>query len=86
MIYLDTSVLVALLANENSAPMIRQWYGESNTEQEMCEMIIQAQIGKLEQAKKPNATTRKAMAELKAGKGERFDSVEALMADLHADD
>ena len=32
MIYLDTSVLVALLANENSAPMIRQWYAESNTE------------------------------------------------------
>jgi DNA-damage-inducible protein J len=34
----------------------------------------------------PNATTRKAMAELEAGKGKRFASVEALMADLHADD
>jgi len=34
----------------------------------------------------PNAATRKAMAELEAGKGERFASVEALMADLHADD
>jgi len=26
------------------------------------------------------------MAELEAGKGKRFDSVDALMADLHADD
>jgi len=26
------------------------------------------------------------MAELEAGKGKRFASVEALMADLHADD
>jgi DNA-damage-inducible protein J len=34
----------------------------------------------------PNAATRKAMAELEAGKGKRFASVEALMADLHADD
>lgn len=34
----------------------------------------------------PNATTRKAIAELEAGKGKRFDSVEALMTDLHADD
>jgi DNA-damage-inducible protein J len=34
----------------------------------------------------PNATTRQAMAELEAGKGKRFASVEALMADLHADD
>jgi DNA-damage-inducible protein J len=34
--------------------------------------------------KAPNATTRKAMAELEAGKGQRFTSVEALMADLHA--
>ena len=36
--------------------------------------------------KAPNATTRKAMAELEAGKGKSFASVEALMADLHADD
>ena len=36
--------------------------------------------------KVPNATTRRAMAELEAGKGKRFASVEALMADLHADD
>jgi DNA-damage-inducible protein J len=34
----------------------------------------------------PNATTREAMAELEAGKGKRFRSVEALMADLHEDD
>ena len=33
----------------------------------------------------PNAKTRKAIAELEAGKGNRFDSVEVLMADLHAD-
>jgi DNA-damage-inducible protein J len=34
----------------------------------------------------PNAATREAIAELEAGKGKRFDTVEALMADLHADD
>ena len=38
------------------------------------------------EVKVPNATTRKAMAELEAGKGKRFTSVDALMADLHADD
>lgn len=36
--------------------------------------------------KVPNATTREAMAELEAGKGKRFTSVDDLMADLHADD
>ncbi len=36
--------------------------------------------------KVPNAATREAMAELEAGKGARFDSIDALMADLHADD
>lgn len=36
--------------------------------------------------KAPNAKTRKAIAELEAGKGKRFTSVDALMADLHADD
>ncbi len=36
--------------------------------------------------KVPNATTRKAIAELEAGKGKRFASVEELMADLHAGD
>jgi DNA-damage-inducible protein J len=34
----------------------------------------------------PNAKTRKAMAELKAGKGRKFASVAALMADLNARD
>jgi DNA-damage-inducible protein J len=38
------------------------------------------------EVKAPNAATRKAMAELEAGKGKRFASVEELMADLHADD
>lgn len=33
--------------------------------------------------KVPNATTLKAIAELEAGKGKRFASVETLMADLH---
>ena len=37
------------------------------------------------EVKAPNTTTRKAMAELEAGKGKRFGSVKALMADLHAD-
>jgi DNA-damage-inducible protein J len=36
--------------------------------------------------KAPNATTRKAIAELEAGKGKQFASVEDLMADLHAGD
>jgi DNA-damage-inducible protein J len=38
------------------------------------------------EVKVPNATTRKAMAELEAGKGKRFVGVDALMADLHAGD
>ena len=36
--------------------------------------------------KVPNTTTRKAIAELEAGKRKRFASVDDLMADLHADD
>lgn len=36
--------------------------------------------------KVPNAATREAMSELEAGKGTRFESIDALMADLHADD
>ena len=36
--------------------------------------------------KAPNATTRKAIKELEVGKGKKFSSVEALMADLNADD
>ena len=36
--------------------------------------------------KAPNATTRKAIKELEAGKGKKFSSVEALMTDLNADD
>jgi DNA-damage-inducible protein J len=38
------------------------------------------------EVKAPNATTRKAMTELEAGKGKRAASVTALMADLNADD
>jgi DNA-damage-inducible protein J len=36
--------------------------------------------------KAPNATTRKAITELEAGKGKKFTSVADLMADLRADD
>jgi DNA-damage-inducible protein J len=36
--------------------------------------------------KVPNSTTRKAIAELEAGKGKKFANVDDLMADLHADD
>lgn len=36
--------------------------------------------------KAPSVTTRKAIAELEAGKGRQFSSVDALMADLNADD
>lgn len=38
------------------------------------------------EVKVPNARTRKAIADLQAGKGKHFASVDALMADLHADD
>jgi DNA-damage-inducible protein J len=38
------------------------------------------------QVKAPNAATRKAIAELEAGKGKRFTSTAALMADLNEDD
>ena len=38
------------------------------------------------EVKAPNATTRKAMVELEAGKGKRFTSTAALMADLNEDD
>ena len=36
--------------------------------------------------KVPNSVTRKAIADLEAGKGKRFSKVDALMADLRADD
>jgi DNA-damage-inducible protein J len=35
--------------------------------------------------KVPNATTRKAITELEAGKGKSFNSIDALMADLNED-
>ncbi|WP_233224736.1 type II toxin-antitoxin system RelB/DinJ family antitoxin [Thiomonas sp. X19] len=38
------------------------------------------------EVKVPNATTRKAMAELGSGRGKRFASVDDLMQDLHAGD
>lgn len=38
------------------------------------------------EVKAPNATTRKAIAELEAGKGKKVKSVKALMADLNAAD
>lgn len=36
--------------------------------------------------KVPNAVTKKAITELESGKGQKFASVDDLMADLHADD
>ena len=36
--------------------------------------------------KVPNASTRKAIAELEAGKGKRFNSVNALIVELNAND
>ena len=38
------------------------------------------------EVKEPNAMTREAIAELEAGKGARFNSIDALMANLNADD
>jgi len=37
-------------------------------------------------SRRPNATTRKTIAQLEAGKGKRFAGTDALMADLNADD
>jgi len=36
--------------------------------------------------KVPNATTKRAIAELEAGKGKKFANVDDLRTDLHADD
>lgn len=36
--------------------------------------------------KVPNACTQKAMAEVEAGKGKRFSSIDAFMEDLNEDD
>jgi DNA-damage-inducible protein J len=36
--------------------------------------------------KAPNAATRQAIAELEAGEGKKFASIDDLMADLNADD
>jgi len=38
------------------------------------------------EAKVPSKETEASIAELKSGNGESFDSIEALMADLNADD
>jgi len=38
------------------------------------------------EVKAPNAITRKAIAELEAGKGKKFANIDDLMADLNADD
>lgn len=38
------------------------------------------------EVKAPNPATREAILELEAGKGKRFDSLDALMVDLNADD
>jgi len=38
------------------------------------------------EVKVPNAVTRKAMVELEAGKGKKFEGVDELMADLNEDD
>jgi len=38
------------------------------------------------EVKAPNAATRRAITELETGRGKRFVNVDALMADLHADD
>ncbi|MCW5652502.1 type II toxin-antitoxin system RelB/DinJ family antitoxin [Hydrogenophaga sp.] len=38
------------------------------------------------EVKVPNATTKKAIAELEAGKGKKFATVDDLMVDLRADD
>jgi DNA-damage-inducible protein J len=38
------------------------------------------------EVKVPSSTTRKAIAELETGKGKRFATTDALMADLNEDD
>ena len=38
------------------------------------------------EVKVPSTVTKKAIAQLEAGKGKRFKTVKSLMANLHADD
>ncbi len=51
-----------------------------------ADTVVRAYIDAATKDLAPNATTRAALAELEAGKGERFVDVDALMADLNADD
>jgi len=67
--------------------ILREAAEEERRYQSMTVDEIKAEIAALE-AKygiTPNAETREAIAELRAGKGKKFSSVEALMADLHDD-
>ena len=76
----------------------RDWFGQFDAEAWDEQIEADAKNGRLrslaERALKdrllfdvqaPNATTRKAIAELEAGKGKRFTSTKALMADLNKD-
>lgn len=50
-------------------------------------MVSIADQGRLPfEVRVPNAPTRKAIAELEQGNGNKFARIEDLMADLHADD
>ena len=68
--------------------ILREAEEEERRYQNMTVDEVKAEIAalKAKYGTTPNAETRAAMAELRAGKGKRFTSVEALMADLHDDE
>jgi hypothetical protein len=51
-----------------------------------ADTVVRARIDAATEDLVPNAATRAALAELEAGKGQRFADVDALMTDLNADD
>lgn len=59
--------------------------GEYRSSEEVEAYFAELRARRLKEAG-PNKATRKAISELEAGKGKKFDDVAALMADLHRDD
>lgn len=59
--------------------------GEYRSSEEVEAYFAELRARRLKEAE-PNKATRKAISELEAGKGKKFDDVAELMADLHEDD
>jgi hypothetical protein len=82
--------------SQDELKAFRDWFGQFDAQAWDDQIEADAKNGKLRSlaeralqdrsffdVKAPNATTRKAIAELEAGKGKRFTSTKALMADLN---